>query len=240
MTVFQVEHAVYAMFSTPWLVGIAITAAYALVIYFFSKKYRNDDRSLNRFERIWGGLLVALFLVKHVQLLVIGDWSVTENLELHLCGMSRLMSILLLAFGVRWAFYPLFFWGIVGGFHSLLTPELTGGDSTFMYLEYFISHGGVIIIPLYYVFVRQRMVGQWTWIKILTLNVAMMFPIYAINTLIDANYMFLIEPPKVENILIQGPWPYYIFGFIGAGLVHYLVLTGLFWKRIKANDGKPS
>jgi len=239
MTFFQIEHAVYDMFSAPWLGGIAITATYALVVYFFSNKLKHDDLALTRFERIWGGLLIALFLVKHVQLLAIGDWSMTENMELHLCGMSRLLSILLLAFAVRWAFFPLFFWGIVGGFHSLLTPELTGGDSTFMYIEYYIIHGGIIIIPLYFVFVRQRMIGQWTWAKILALNVAMMLPVYAINRLIDANYMFLVDPPKVESILIQGPWPYYLIGFVGAGLLHYLLLTGLFWKRIKANDGMP-
>jgi len=93
---------------------------------------------------------------------------------------------------------------------------------------------------LYFVFVRQRMIGQWTWAKIMALNVAMMLPIYVINRLIDANYMFLITPPKVESILIQGPWPYYLIGFVGAGLLHYLLLTGLFWKRIKANDGTPS
>ncbi|MDO7718877.1 MAG: YwaF family protein, partial [Schleiferiaceae bacterium] len=97
MTFFQIEHAVYDMFSAPWLGGIAITATYALVVYFFSNKLKHDDLALTRFERIWGGLLIALFLVKHVQLVAIGDWSMTENMELHLCGMSRLLSILLLA-----------------------------------------------------------------------------------------------------------------------------------------------
>jgi len=92
--------------------GIAITAAYALVVYFFSNKIKHDDRALTQFERVWGGLLIALFLVKHVQLIAIGDWSMTENMELHLCGMSRLLSILLLAFGVsQMGFFPFVFLG---------------------------------------------------------------------------------------------------------------------------------
>jgi len=147
------EHAVYTIGSPAWWSGIAIFVAYAAVVIGAARWLKGEG--LKTFERVWGIALAALLLAKHVYLHQSGLWSVHENLELHLCGFSRILSIVLLISGARWAFYPLFFWGIVGGFHSLLTPELTGGDTPFMYAEYYIVHGGIIIIPLYFVWVRE-------------------------------------------------------------------------------------
>ena len=33
------------------------------------------------------------------------------------------------------------------------------------------------------------------------------------NFYIGGNYMYLAQPPQVENPLVIGPWPYYIIGF---------------------------
>ena len=174
-----------------------------------------------------------------------------DNLELHLCGFSRFLSIFLLLFGWRWAYYPLFFWGIVGGFHSLLTPELTSGDTTYMYIEYYVVHGGILIIPLYFHFVRGMRIGRWTWAKVLATNLGLMITIGLANYLTGGNYMFLCSPPKVENPMIIGEWvdgmrvcvdgsfnafPIYLVGFLVAGTAHYLLLTGLFWRSIRAAE----
>jgi uncharacterized membrane protein YwaF len=101
-----------------------------------------------------------------------------------------------------------------------------------MYAEYYIVHGGIIIIPLYFVFARGWMIGKWTWAKILGVNVLLMAPVGLINYLVDANYMFLCQRPMVDNPFIMGDWPWYIVGFLVAGALHYGVLTLLFWKRI--------
>jgi len=240
MTLLQVEHVMLTTADTEWWIGGGIFGLYGLIVLFLARHWKGQEDKLVRMERAWGFALLALLVIKHINLLAIGQWNVYDNLELHLCGFSRMMSILLLAFGLRWAFYPLFFWGIVGGIHSLLTPELTSGGSPFMFFEYYVIHGGIIIIPLYFVFARNYMVGRWTWVKILGVNLAMMPPIYAINRIIGeganglkANYQFLIDPPAVENIFIQGEWPWYLLNFIVVGALHYIVLTAIFWGRIR-------
>ena len=230
MSFLVIEHAVYSFGASGWWGGIAIFAAYAAIVFGAARTWKGEE--LRIFERWWGYALAALLLVKHLYLYQSGLWNVHDNLEMHLCGFSRILSILLLAFGARWAFYPLFFWGIVGGFHSLLTPELTSGDTPFMYAEYYIVHGGIIIIPLYFVFARGWMIGKWTWAKVLGINILLMAPVGLINYLVDANYMFLCQRPMVDNPFIMGDWPFYIFGFLAAGVLHYGVLTLLFWKRI--------
>tara|TARA_B100000780_G_scaffold278707_1_gene253266 strand:- start:1064 stop:1783 length:720 start_codon:yes stop_codon:yes gene_type:complete len=231
MNFLQTNHAVYSLFSTEWSIGIGIFVMYSLLVIAATKLLRPEQ--LRAFEKIWGLALIALLVGKHFHLAEQNLWSVEDNLELHLCGFSRMLSILLLAFGVQWAFYPLFFWGIVGGFYSLITPELTGGDSTYMFIEYYIVHGGIIIIPLYYFFVRGMRIGRRTWLKVIILNLILMVPIGLANHLTGGNYMFLCQAPEVDNPLIIGKWPYYVFWFILLGSAHYVLLTGIFWKSIK-------
>ncbi len=205
MTFLQIEHAVYAMGSTGWWYGIGIFAVYAIWVILAARLLKGDDQ-LRMFEKFWGGLLVAIWIGKHIHLVNEGLWNTMDNLELHLCGFSRFLSIFLLLFGWRWAYYPLFFWGIVGGVHSLLTPELTSGDTTYMFIEYYVVHGGIIIIPLYYHFVRGMRIGRWTWAKVLGVNLALILPIGLANYWTGGNYMFLCSPPKVDNPFIIGEW----------------------------------
>lgn len=250
MTFLQIEHAVYAMGSTGWWAGLSIFAVYAIWVILGARMLKGDDQ-LRMFEKFWGGLLVAMWIGKHIHLANEGLWNIMDNLELHLCGFSRFLSIFLLLFGWRWAYYPLFFWGIVGGVHSLLTPELTSGDTTYMFIEYYVVHGGIIIIPLYYHFVRGMRIGRWTWAKVLGVNLALMIPVGLANYVTGGNYMFLCSPPQVKNPFIIGEWvdgmrvcidgsfnafPTYIVGFIFAGALHYVLLTAIFWKSIKAAE----
>ena len=250
MNFLQIEHAVYAMGSSGWWGGIGIFSLYAAVIWIAASRLHGED-ALRRFEKGWGIALLLLWIGKHIHLVQADLWNTMDNLELHLCGFSRFLSIFLLLFGWRWAYYPLFFWGIVGGFHSLLTPELTSGDTTYMYIEYYVVHGGILIIPLYFHFVRGMRIGRWTWAKVLAINLGLMIPIGLANYLTGGNYMFLCSPPKVENPLIIGEWidgmrvcvdgsfnafPVYLVGFVVAGAAHYLLLTGLFWRSIRASE----
>ncbi len=250
MTFLQIEHAVYAIGSTGWWGGIGIFTFYGGLVLAASK-WLKGDQALRRFEIAWGLGLVTLWMGKHIHLVNEGLWNVMDNLELHLCGFSRLLSVLLLLFGWRWAYYPLFFWGIVGGIHSLLTPELTSGDTLYMYIEYYVVHGGIIIIPLYYHFVRGLRIGRWTWAKVLGINVSLMVPIGLADYFTGGNYMFLCSPPKVDNPFIIGDWvdgmrvcvdgsfnafPTYILGFLVAGTLHYVLLTAIFWRSIRASE----
>ncbi len=200
MTFLQIEHAVYPILSKEWFIGIGIFAIYLLTVLFAIKILNKNQLAI--FEKVWGFALIALLIGKHFHLVHENLWNFMDNMELHLCGFSRMLSILLLAFGLRWAFYPLFFWGIIGGFYSLLTPELTSGDTTYMFIEYYIVHGGIIIIPLYYFFVHGMRIGRWTWLKVITMNLILMIPVAIINKITGGNYMFLSEATGVNNPLI--------------------------------------
>jgi hypothetical integral membrane protein (TIGR02206 family) len=132
---------------------------------------------------------------------------------------------------------PLFFWGIVGGGHALLTPQVTAGNHPFLIAEYYIYHTSIILVPLYMIWVHGWRLMSYDWLKALLYNNLLLLPIFGINLWLGANYMYLIESPHVDNPMIIGEWPYYILGFEAVALLHYFFLSMLFsghWKPASA------
>ena len=117
--------------------------------------------------------------------------------------------------------------GIPGALQSLLTPEFTLGIDSFFLVEYFISHGGIILSGLYLTFVLDKSprIGCW---KIVTIrSQILIFIIHLVNVYLGSNYIFTREKPIADNPLIIGDWPYYyigfeVFAFINIILFYYL------------------
>ena len=52
--------------------------------------------------------------------------------------------------------------------------------------------------------------SKFSWLKsFVALNVILVF-LMPLDFLIDANYMYLKEPPAVNHPLVSGDWPYYL------------------------------
>ena len=45
---------------------------------------------------------------------------------------------------------------MVGGFHSLMTPELTHGENLFLLIDYFLVHGGLVLFALLHFVLGMR------------------------------------------------------------------------------------
>ena len=54
-------------------------------------------------------------------------------------------------------------------------------------------------------------------------------PVGFINYMLDANYMFICQPPNVQSSFIIGDWPYYLFYLEGIYLIYIFVLYLPFW-----------
>lgn len=61
-----------------------------------------------------------------------------------------------------------------------------------------------------------------SWLKsFLVINLLLVI-IMPLNFYLDANYMYLNVPPKIDNPFIIGDWPYYliVLEFVAAGLFY--------------------
>jgi len=76
---------------------------------------------------------------------------------------------------------------------------------------------------------------KYSWLKcFLALNILLLF-IMPLDFLIDANYMYLKNPPNVSHPLVSGEWPYYLITFEFAALMLVYFTYALFKTKLLTN-----
>ena len=201
---------VVEVFSDEWIRNILFSTLFILIILFIGKVVnKNYKKSILQFFAI---ILIMSTLLEHSRNLINGYWSISENLPLHLCGISSLIACFILFIKKNNVLFEfLFYAGIIGGIQAFLTPQINNFDgSNFEYIDYYFSHAAIIIVPIYmYAFLNYKL-SKYSWLKVLLpLNILLAL-IMPLNFQINSNYMYLAYPPAVDNPLIIGDWPFYI------------------------------
>jgi len=152
-------------------------------------------------------------------------WVVESSIPLHLCGLSSILAGVLLFKRTQFIYECLFYWGLAGALQSLLTPEFTLGKSdSVIYIDYFISHGGIIFAALYLTIILKMRPREYSWFKVFLFSQILIPIIGTVNWLLESNYMYLCQKPIVDNPLIVGDWPYYILFVNLIALVNFWLL----------------
>jgi len=77
--------------------------------------------------------------------------------------------------------------------------------------------------------------SKFSWLKsFVALNVILVF-LMPFDFLIDANYMYLKEPPAVNHPLVSGDWPYYLVNLEFVVLILLYFTYSLFKSPILSN-----
>ena len=77
--------------------------------------------------------------------------------------------------------------------------------------------------------------SKFSWLKsFVALNVILVF-LMPLDFLIDANYMYLKEPPAVNHPLVSGDWPYYLVNLEFVVLILLYFTYSLFKSPILSN-----
>jgi hypothetical integral membrane protein (TIGR02206 family) len=202
--------------------------------------YLQIGKRLDQSIRWWFAVLIPLILLTttitgHTRNLQNGYWNISDNLPLHLCSISNLISCFILFIPKNKRLFEfLFYAGIIGAFQAFLTPQINNFDgSTYEYLEYYLSHGGILLLPLYMYKNLGFKLSKFSWLRVVGYLNILLIIIMPLNFLIDANYMYLARKPDVYNPLVIGEWPYYIvFWEIILVVLTYLLYRMSTGKRI--------
>ena len=167
-------------------------------------------RFLNKSQKrmisyIMGVLLIIDFIAENIGYILSSTWDVQYNLPIQLCGISSLICCVLPFVKKKEKLFEfVYYTGIIGGIMAILTPQMNYFDGTIRYfLNYYDSHSLIISIHM--------KLPRLSWVKIwINLNILMAI-IMPINFLLGSNYMYVNEPPQVDNPLVIGDWPYYLF-----------------------------
>ena len=235
----MIKHEVIIPFSDEWWIYNVISIFIIIMIIFFGASIAESRKKQLTFAL--AGVFICEFFFMELYHLYTGVWSLQDSLPLHLCSLMWFVSIGLFLTKKQWAFEMVLFIGMPGGVHSLLTPELTHGDSLLHKIDFFIGHGGLILAPFYAIFVLKMWPRKHAWWQSFLKLQLLVLVVGLFNYLLGSNYMYLAKPPIADNPLIPssqsffGKWPYYIIIFELAVFLHAIIINIPFFLKSRTN-----
>lgn len=199
--------------SNEWIVNSS--AVLAGILFFLVLGRTLSRRNNVMVSYVLGAIMFFSSVIMPLWSAFSGQFNIVTDLPLHLCGISGLIcSVLPFLKRKQFLYDFVFYSGIIGGIASILTPQMNSYDgSLFVYIEYYVRHGLILLIPLFMFRNLNIQPTKYSTLKtFLILNILLCI-IMPINFYLGSNYMYLAEPPQVNNPLIVGEWPYYLLWF---------------------------
>jgi hypothetical integral membrane protein (TIGR02206 family) len=202
----------------PW--GADHRAVLALIALAILTLALNRRRLQGPNEQRWRRVAAAGLLANELGAWVVGAAQGIVVAPLQLCDLA-----LLLTCWVLWSLRPMacelaYFWGLSGSLQALLTPDVVIGFPAFGWIQFFLSHGGIVVGVVYLALIgRVQPIHRSVW------RVWGLTNLYAacaglVNRLFGTNYGYLAWKPSQPSLLDYfGPWPWYILGMEMAALV---------------------
>lgn len=216
------DHAIMLPLSSEWITWNSLTLFFILLVIFIARNLKESNKT--KLAHILGIIVIVEFIFIQLYYVNQGIWTLQDSLPFHLCRIMWFNAMILLFTRNQIAFELLLFVGMIGGLHSLLTPEFTHGTDFVVLVDYFLVHGGLIAIPLFCVFVWGMRPRKMAWLRSFGYLQFIVISVALIDYFLGANYMYLAIKPNVNNPFLIGEWPYYIFGLELATLIHAFVV----------------
>jgi len=224
------QHAIMLPGSEEWIIWNSITLFFILLVIIVARNA--DEKFKSKLANSLAVVVAVEFIAIQAYYVYQGVWTPADSLPFHLCRLMWLNAMIVIFTRNQIAFELLLFIGMIGGLHSLLTPEFTHGVDLILLFDYFLVHGGLIAVPLYCVFVLGMRPRKMSWLKSFGYLQYFVISVAILDYFIGANYMYLAVKPNVENPFLIGDWPYYIIGLELAVLLHaFVVYLPFYFKK---------
>jgi len=128
-----------------------------------------------------------------------------------------------------------YFWGLGGTVQALVTPNLQALFPHYHFMQYFVTHGGILIVIVYLVAAWGMHPRKGAVLRTFLVTNAYMVAVALVNVVmrlsgLDANYMFLCHRPEGQSPFFFLPWPWYILFLEVVALV---VVSALHWPWVR-------
>jgi hypothetical integral membrane protein (TIGR02206 family) len=154
-----------------------------------------------------------------------GTYRADYALPLQLCDIACLVSAAAL-----WTRHPLlveltWFWGLAGTANGLVTPDVPNHFPDFLFLQYFLTHGGIVVAAFLLVLGLRISPRPWSGLRVFGLTLALALLDGLVDLALGANYLYLRRPPAVHSLLdLLGPWPWYVAAAAAIALASFVLL----------------
>jgi hypothetical integral membrane protein (TIGR02206 family) len=224
----------FRLFSVEHLLTIGIIFILCLLLFLWRNELKKEEKG--RVIRFFlAVLLVASDVLEHLWLVVENSWSIRRDLPLHLSDLVVILAIVMLLTRGEKLFRFMYFAGMGSSIQAILTPDLGRFSFPhFQYIEFFVSHGGVVLACLFMVAAfHYRPTIRSMWVTILLVNLYAVC-VYFLNKLLGSNYLYIMNKPKSTSLLdYLGPWPWYLFSMELVMVLSFFILYLPFWNKRK-------
>ena len=208
------EAYIIEVFSGEWIRNTALTILFIITYLFLGKFLGNKNKLI--FAKAISVVLIFITITGHTRNIINGYWNPVDNIPLHLCSISNFIACFILfvpKISKESKFFEfLYYAGIIGAFQAFFTPQINNFDgSNYEYIEWYLSHIGIMLLPIYMLKNLGFRLTKFSWLRVvLYLNILLII-VMPINYFVGSNYMYVNGKPEVNNPLIIGEWPIYIF-----------------------------
>jgi hypothetical integral membrane protein (TIGR02206 family) len=199
--------------STNWIITVACVIALIFIVLYVGHKLPASKKE--KYAKLLAALMIGFFIINHSLLFFLGKWEISKELPVHLCSISGLICCFIMFIPKnkrQFLFEFLFYCGIIGGIQAIFTPLLDDyGGYNFFYIQFFFKHAMIIAFPIYLRNNLGMKLTKFSWLKTyFALNVLMILLIQ-LNNILGSNYMYVNVPPAVDNPMVIGEWPTYLY-----------------------------
>jgi len=199
--------------STNWIITVACVIALIFIVLYVGHKLPVSKKE--KYAKLLAALMIGFFIINHSLLFFLGKWEISKELPVHLCSISGLICCFIMFIPKnkrQFLFEFLFYCGIIGGIQAIFTPLLDDyGGYNFFYIQFFFKHAMIIAFPIYLRNNLGMKLTKFSWLKTyFALNVLMILLIQ-LNNILGSNYMYVNVPPAVDNPMVIGEWPTYLY-----------------------------
>ena len=199
--------------STNWIITVACVIALIFMVLYVGHKLPASKKET--YAKFLAALMIGFFIINHSLLFFLGKWEISKELPVHLCSISGLICCFIMFIPKnkrQFLFEFLFYCGIIGGIQAIFTPLLDDyGGYNFFYIQFFFKHAMIIAFPIYLRNNLGMKLTKFSWLKTyFALNVLMILLIQ-LNNILRSNYMYANVPPAVDNPMVIGEWPTYLY-----------------------------
>ena len=208
------EAYVIEVFSGEWIRNTALTILFIITYLFLGKFLGNKNKLI--FAKAISIVLIFITITGHTRNIINGYWNPVDNIPLHLCSISNFIACFILfvpKISKESKFFEfLYYAGIIGAFQAFFTPQINNFDgSNYEYIEWYLSHIGIMLLPIYMLKNLGFRLTKFSWLRVVAYLNILLIIVMPINYFIGSNYMYVNGKPEVNNPLIIGEWPIYIF-----------------------------
>jgi hypothetical integral membrane protein (TIGR02206 family) len=203
---------------------LAVLAAVPALAVLLAGSQRRAPSSGPAISRTLATLLLVNCAAYYASFALAGEPLFPGHLPLELCDVSVLVAAAALVSRRQAIFDVMYYWALAGAGNALFTPNFTQA-SWFIWVQYFVSHGLIVVSALYLVWSRRARPRPGSIGRVFLITNGYAVLVGTFDWIFGTNYMYLRHRPPAPTLLdLLGPWPWYIVLCEGLALGLFVLL----------------